>query len=289
MKKARFILDRLHSPRFFPVAPLILGAFAGASWAQDTQGLNPVSCLIEPFEVVRMSTPVAGIVAEVLVDRGDRVRVGQVLARLDTAVDEITLDLARRKAMDGTQVAGLKAQVAFLEEQAERNAALAARNAISKTVANETELEAEMARQNLAQAELNRALAALEVEQAEALLDQKILRATVDGIVTERLLSAGEYRTGDEHIATIAKLDVLRVEAFAPIAIYGRIAVGQRVTVIPEEPLDTPRTARITVIDRVFDAATATFGLRMELDNPDLALPAGLRCVLDFSPRADGE
>lgn len=251
--------------------------------AQDTPGLNPVSCLIEPFEVVRMSTPVAGIISEVLVDRGDRVRVGQVLARLDTAIDEITLDVARRKARDETQVAGLKAQVAFLEEQAKRNAALAARNAISQTVANETELEAEMARQNLAQAELNRALAALEAQQAEALLDQKILRATVDGVVTERLLSAGEYRTGEEHIATIAKLDVLKVEAFAPISYFGRIAVGQRVTVIPEPPLDSPREARITVIDRVFDAATATFGLRLELDNPDLALPAGLRCVLEFS------
>ena len=60
------------------------------------------------------------------------------------------------------------------------------------------------------------------------------------------------------------------------------LAVGQAVTVTPEAPLDQPRQATIRVIDRVFDAATATFGLRMELQNTDLSLPAGLRCTLSF-------
>jgi len=81
---------------------------------------------------------------------------------------------------------------------------------------------------------------------------------------------------------TVARLDVLRVEAFAPIAYFPALAVGQTVTVTPEPPLDQPRQARVQVIDRVFDAATATFGLRMELENPDLTLPAGLRCTLSF-------
>ena len=74
----------------------------------------------------------------------------------------------------------------------------------------------------------------------------------------------------------------LRVEAFAPIAYFPQLAVGQQVTVTPEAPLDQSRPATIRVIDRVFDAATATFGLRMELDNADLSLPAGLRCTLSF-------
>jgi len=96
------------------------------------------------------------------------------------------------------------------------------------------------------------------------------------------LLSRGEYRDTQAHIATIARLDVLRVEAFAPLRYYDQLAVGMRVTIHPEDPVGGAWPATVTVIDRVFDAATATFGLRMALQNLDLALPAGLRCEVHF-------
>ena len=67
-----------------------------------------------------------------------------------------------------------------------------------------------------------------------------------------------------------------------PNAYHTAIKIGQTVEVVPEAPFDTPRQATITVIDRVFDAATATFGIRMDLQNADLSLPAGLRCSLRF-------
>jgi hypothetical protein len=38
----------------------------------------------------------------------------------------------------------------------------------------------------------------------------------------------------------------------------------------------------VTVVDRVFDAASSTFGVRLELPNPDYSLPAGLRCRIRF-------
>jgi hypothetical protein len=38
----------------------------------------------------------------------------------------------------------------------------------------------------------------------------------------------------------------------------------------------------VKLIDRVFDAASGTFGLRLELPNPGNRLPAGLRCRIQF-------
>ena len=57
----------------------------------------------------------------------------------------------------------------------------------------------------------------------------------------------------------------------------------------PKNPVDARRwiqeavrsgryTATVKVIDRVMDAASGTFGVRMELPNPGLKLPAGIRC-----------
>ena len=68
----------------------------------------------------------------------------------------------------------------------------------------------------------------------------------------------------------------------APVQIYGRITAGMKATVIPEPPLNQPHTATVTIVDRVIDAASGTFGVRLELANPDFDLPGGLRCRLRF-------
>ena len=239
-------------------------------------------CLIEADDTIELSTPVAGIIKDVMVDRGDVVQAGQVIARLDTTFEEISLRLAEARAESDATVQARAARLAFLEAQAERTAALAERNAVSDTVADEARQEAEIARQELIDAEQNRAFAVIEAEQAAAMLDQKILRTPVSGVVTERLLSPGEYQAGETQIATIAKIDVLRIEAFAPLSLYADLSLGQSVTILPEDPIGGSYDAEITVIDRVFDAASGTFGIRMEMANPDLSLPAGLRCIVRF-------
>ena len=117
------------------------------------------------------------------------------------------------------------------------------------------------------------------------MLAEKTVRSPVDGIVTERRMSPGEYRGADvSHILTVAQVDPLFVEVFAPIAQLTSVAVGQTVTIRPEAPVGGEYQARIKVIDRVFDAASGTFGMRLELPNPGYRLPAGLRCRIDLKP-----
>lgn len=264
-----------------PAALLATWCLLGAAPA-GAAPLAPVDCVIIPAETVRLSTPVAGIVAEVPVERGDTVQRGDVVALLDSTMEEIALALAQARAGNRTRIRSLEARVAFLEAQAERNAGLARQSVVAETVVTESRLEAEVAREDLAEARLSLELATLEATQAAALLDQKTLRAPVDGVITERLISPGEYRDTQSHFATMARLDVLRVEAFAPIGHYQHVHVGQAVTIRPEEPIGGEYAATITVVDRVFDAATATFGIRMALPNPGLKLPAGLRCEVLF-------
>ena len=222
------------------------------------------------------------MVAEVLVHRGDRVAAGDVIARLNTDVDDITLSLARARATDRSGVEARIARLEFLEQQAARLTELAEREAVSTAMRDEAVSEATVARSELAQARAELEIAKLEAEREAALLAQKTLRSPVAGIVTEQLLSPGEYRDGQDHIATIAKMDRLKVEAFAPLGHFGQIELGQVVTIRPEDPVGGAYPATVTVIDRVFDAATATFGLEMVIDNTEANLPAGLRCAIDF-------
>jgi multidrug efflux pump subunit AcrA (membrane-fusion protein) len=54
------------------------------------------------------------------------------------------------------------------------------------------------------------------------------------------------------------------------------------VPVRPEVPVGGTYPARVTVVDRVVDAASGTFGVRLQLPNPGYRLPAGLKCKTRF-------
>ncbi len=249
--------------------------------------LPSVSCVIQPEDTVRLATPVSGVVAEITVERGDVVAAGDVVARLDTTLEEIALELAEARADNLSRIHALEARVAFLRAQVERYERLTARDALAGAVLEESQLELGLALLDLDEAQLARTLAQIEAEQSRALLAQKTLRAPVSGIVTERLTSVGEFRDPQQgHLFTIARLDQLRVEAFAPISYFGALDLSQQVVIHPEEPIGGTYDAEITIIDRVFDAATATFGLSMRLENPDFTLPAGLRCDVAFQATA---
>ena len=147
-------------------------------------------------------------------------------------------------------------------------------------------LQAELAisEQELARVTEQRDLARLELARSEAILDLRTIKSPLRGVVTERNLTGGEYVSQDNHILTIAALDPLYVEAFLPVRLYPQVKVGQTAAVETEAPISGRYEAKVSVVDQVFDAASGTFGVRLELPNPDEALPAGLRCQVSFEP-----
>jgi membrane fusion protein (multidrug efflux system) len=55
-----------------------------------------------------------------------------------------------------------------------------------------------------------------------------------------------------------------------------------RAKVIPEAPVGGEYIAEVKIVDRVIDAASGTFGVRLELPNPNHRLQAGLKCKVIF-------
>lgn len=134
-----------------------------------------------------------------------------------------------------------------------------------------------------AQAELNnRRLADLELNRTAAEVALRTIRSPINGVVVERFMHPGEFPK-QERILKLAQIDPLRVEAYAPVAMLGKISVGAQAIIKPEDPVGGNHTAKVTVVDHVVDAASGTFGVRMELPNPDFRLLAGLRCTVKFS------
>jgi multidrug efflux pump subunit AcrA (membrane-fusion protein) len=130
----------------------------------------------------------------------------------------------------------------------------------------------------------NQKLAELEVRRAEAVLQLHIIRSPFDGVVVDRLLDPGEFATTNikEPILKLAEIDPLNVEVVLPAALFGRVRRGDRAEVLPETSTRY-FPAQVSIVDRVIDGASGTFGVRLDLRNRDGAIPAGARCRLRFA------
>jgi RND family efflux transporter MFP subunit len=240
-------------------------------------------CLIEPRVTTKVGASVTGLISRVMVNRGDLVKAGQVIAMLESSVEEANVALSDARALNDTQLHSATARLGFLQRKSERKEKLKNKEVVSAEAFDEAETEATVARHSLREAELNLRLAQFEKERADAILRLRRIVSPIDGVVTEKALSEGEYRYETNHIVTIAQLDPLYVEVFVPIAFFGQTRPGAEGVVEPQKPVGGRYTGKVIVVDRVLDAASDTFGVRIELPNPSLALPAGLRCKVRFS------
>jgi hypothetical protein len=57
---------------------------------------------------------------------------------------------------------------------------------------------------------------------------------------------------------------------------------GQKATVMPEPPVGGRYDTTVALVDKVVDAASGTFGVRLELRNRKSEIPAGVRCRVQF-------
>lgn len=239
-------------------------------------------CVIEPAQTLKLGSPITGIVTAVEVDRGDYVQRGQVVARLESTVEAATLALARARAESTAEIDARRARLEQTRTELARAISLHERAVVSTQKIEELRANQQIAASDLANAELNRRLAALEVGRAEAMLEQRTIRSPVSGLVTARNMGPGEYIHFDNSVLTLAQMDPLYVETFVPVRLHGRIRAGTRATVVPDQPIGGSHEAEIRVLDEVFDAASGTFGVRLALPNPDRRLPGGARCRVTF-------
>lgn len=244
----------------------------------------PLEAVLLPDRVVRISSPVEGLVERVLVDRGDVVERGQLLATLDFAVERANAELARLRAERTAALDSARARLANARRTLERQEALFEDGIVTAEELDATRSTVELERLALLREQEEARIAAVEYERAKAILAQSEISSPVDGVVLERHLQPGELltKTGTPDVLTVADLDPLRVDVFAPIELWDAISVGGVATVTVDGLDRAPMSATVRSIDRTVDTASHTFRVRLELPNEDMNLPSGLRCMVAF-------
>jgi RND family efflux transporter MFP subunit len=258
--------------------PVVLCLWAAAACGQ---GLQPLGCLIEPYRVAEVGSPVIGVIESIEVERGDRVSKGQVIARLRADVERAAVGVAATKAQVATEVQAARANYELAKSKFDRATELRARSFISSQALEQARAEAEVAAQRLAQAREQRRIWNRELQLAEAQLELRTIRSPANGVIAERYLSPGE-RVEEKPVVRLATLDPLRVEIVMPAQLFGTIQAGGSLNVLPELPNAQPRAAKVVLVDPMVDGPSNTFRARLELPNSNYDVPAGLRCKVEL-------
>ena len=261
---------------------LVSPAAPGAQSAPARDG--DLDCLIQPRETVSISSPVDGVIDRVNVDRGDRVREGAVLVTLESSAERAAVAVARARAEQESAMKSSQTRLDFGVRRFDRTDEMFKKELVPLKELDEAETAKILAEHGVLEAKENLKVATLELERATVALELRTIKSPSSGVVVERLQHPGEFADAKKGpILKVARLDPLRVEVFVPVSMLGRIRVGTRGIVVPEPPLSTPHEAVVTVVDQVADAASGTFGVRLEMPNPDNRLPAGLKCKVRFA------
>lgn len=269
-----------------PILRLLL--VAGLPLAVQPSHAATFDCVVEPAQVLEVGSSTTGLLAEVLVERGAHVTRGQVLARLDSRVQAATLALTREQAAAHQARDVAETRLHLAETQVERSRRLAQSGTGSGSQLEQDEAAFEIARHQRDAEDYALRLAQMEVDRQQALLDQLSVTSPIDGIVTEVHLHAGEFVRQDSPILRLAQIEPLHVESWLPVGLWGGLTPDIPARVRLSQPDEREVPASIAVIDKVLDAASGTFGLRLVLPNPGDAIPAGQRCILQLDMEAPG-
>ena len=246
-------------------------------------------CVTEPSQVVLVRAAVDGLIERIYADRGDMVKAGQVLATLDSGLEKASAELARFKStMKGALQSG-ESRLEYAGIKANRNEQLLKEHFVSSQDRDEAVTERRLAEAQLVETRDNQNVAALEYQHANEQLRLRTVRSPINGVVVERLMNAGELADSRDQrrpIMKLANVYQLYVETLLPIEAHGKVAPGQVVSVLPQSPPGSRFEARVKVVDRVVDTASSTFGVRLELANPKLEIPAGVKCRVVFADLA---
>ena len=282
-------IQSLSMKRLLAAIPVACGLFAGTAAAQPASiAVDVMTCLLKPKQVIQLGSPVFGLIDGIFADRGEAVTQGQLLAKLNTSVEEAQLALDRFRATNTTPIEVARTDMTWNQRELARRQQLVGNMFSRANEVDEIVTRIEQARIAIRRGEMDQRTAMLEAERAEAQLNLRMIKSPLNGVVTDIKLMPGEFIHEQATIMTIAQIDPLNADLVVPAEHYGAVKVGLVADLTLGPPLNRTLPATVDAVDPVIDAASDTFRVRLVLPNPGNQIPAGVRCTVQLPHRGEG-
>jgi RND family efflux transporter MFP subunit len=247
--------------------------------------------------IATVSSKITGKVLEVLIEEGQAVAEGEVLARLEPT------DADAQRALSAAQLQAARSEIAraqaqLAEKTLARNRDLAAKQLIARQLLDQSEAERDALAAQLAAARSNARVAEQGLSLSDIGVDNTVVRAPFAGVVTVKAAQPGEIispmsagggftRTG---IGTIVDMDSLEIQVDVNEAFIGRVKPKQRVEAVLNAYPDWKIPAEVIAIVPTADRSKATVKVRIAFLQRDARVvpDMGVRVsFLDDAPPAD--
>ncbi len=266
------------------------GFFLAAAFMHSKCMAAEFDCLIEPTQMVEVGSSVTGRIDRVHVKRGDWVKKMQILATLESNAERAASELAKFKSLQVGPTRMAESKMEFSRKKLNRRQEMASQKLMALQDSEDTEAEFRLAEAELQIAKENRQIAHLEFQQQNSLLDLRTIKSPVEGVVVDQGVFPGEvFELGSnkKYIFKVAEMNPLRIHVILPKNVFGELKHGMSANVTPEIPQGSHYSAKVNMVDRLIDAASGTFVVFLEMPNPKLEIPAGVKCKVVF-PELDG-
>jgi RND family efflux transporter MFP subunit len=238
-----------------------------------------------------VAAEVTGRIASVLVEEGQFVRKGQLLAVLDRRVRDKEVNVLRQRT-EGTRAGTQAVQVDLedAENSLKRDAELARNGFLSPLAAERSRAKVASLKAQLARSRADANVADADLERLQTELGQYLIRAPFSGVVLDKNAQAGEIvspisggggftRTG---ICTIVDMDSLEVEAEINEANLSRVAIGQKVDAVLDAYPGQHWVAKVITVVPWANRDRASFRVRIALEARDRRIMPGMAVKVTF-------
>ncbi len=253
--------------------------------------LLDASGFIVARRIATVSSKTTGRVREILIEEGQRVEAGQVLATLDPIEVDAQRNLASAQvAASRSQEAQLQAQLKEAEANANRLSSLVQQKLISRTQYDQAIAQRDALRAQIITVQRNADVASRQLQIAEISVDNTIVRAPFSGVITAKAAQPGEIvspisagggftRTG---IGTIVDMDSLEIEVDVNEAYIGRVQPGMPVEAVLNAYPDWKIPAEVIAIIPAADRSKATVKVRIALKLRDTKIVPDMGVRVSF-------
>lgn len=228
-----------------------------------------------PYTEVAVSSEISGTISQVLVNVGDRVSKGALLAKLDDT--EIALTLKQAEA----NLAQAEANFRSAQLELQRKEELLKEEAIAQGV-----YDAFKTQYDLAKAGVDAAKASLEL--ARKRLQDTLIKSPINGLIKLKMTEEGQYintmRSGP--LFSVIQIDPIKLSFSVPEGYAAELNKGQAVQVGVDAYPGERFPGKVTTIDPHVDPLSRSIGLEALLPNPDHRLKPGFFATVELTLKA---
>ncbi|MDB2685696.1 efflux RND transporter periplasmic adaptor subunit [Mariniblastus sp.] len=241
-------------------------------------GQEYVKAFTEPYRSIEIAASETGILSKLLVEEGDQIEAGGLLAKLNDEVLAASLAVGKQTTESEGATKSAMAELKMQKNRFDKLNGLFQRRHASQTELDRARSQLDIATAKVESVQDDLRIKKFEMKRIEAQLEQRKLRSPIDGVVTEIFKEEGEFVSPtDPTVMKVVQLNPLRIIFSVAQEDVSRLKNDD---VVPLVTNGKEFVGKVEFVSPTADAQSGTCRVKIRIENDDLSLASGQACYL---------